>query len=85
MNMDDAVYIAHELHLLMKFAPVKGGVMPYPMPNDVAEVCQNQVQDPILQKACSLYGPRETEEAFFVPAAEAAAMAAALNQLYGIP
>ena len=84
MSMEDAVFIAHELHLIMKFRPVPGSIMPYPMPNDVAEACEGASSE-ALQSACIRHAPKATDEAITLSSAEAIALAGALNKLYQIP
>src|SRR5687768_7852124 len=72
MTVADALAIAHALHENMKFVGTDGGVWPYPMPDDVAVVCQ---QDPSIGDACTAYSPRSGEIAMIPSAKSAIAMA----------
>jgi hypothetical protein len=83
MSIDDALAIAHALNEDLRFTAGDGGVSPYPMPDDVALVCAPPTG--AIANACAAYAPREIEIAVLPTAASAAAMASALNKLYGIP
>lgn len=84
MSTDDAIAIAHALHHDLKFTASRSGVAPYPMPDDVAAVCEADRIDPAIDEACDAYAARATEIAMIPSEKSAIAMAAALNKLYGI-
>jgi hypothetical protein len=96
MLPEDALAIAHALHLQLRFTAGEG-VWPTPMAYDLVDLCTD-TKDPDLAVACKIFGyrpkPRSWEEAMWYgeeggflgspPSKESAVMAAALNRLYRI-
>jgi hypothetical protein len=86
MTVDDALALAHRLHLDLRFRGAHRLVWPDPMPDDAALVCG--ATDPDMLEACIYYLPRDPRRPLGLlggPSERAAIkLAAALNRLYGI-
>jgi hypothetical protein len=85
MTPDDALALAHQLNKDLKFVAADGMVGPYPMADDVAAACSGIARGTDLASACTRMAPREDDLGIVLSPAQTAALADALNRLYGIP
>jgi hypothetical protein len=84
MTIDDAIAMARFLHRHLRFVANGRGIEPSPNPVDIVDACVDVDPSSDLGNACEAYGPHKFENVYRPSAAGAVAMAAALNELYGI-
>jgi hypothetical protein len=84
MTPDDALALAHRLNQDLKFIAGDSMVGPYPMPDDVVAACSG-TSGADLAAACKRMAPRKDDLGIALTPAQSAALADALNRLYGIP
>jgi hypothetical protein len=85
MDSADALAISHALHELLVFVADAGTVSPWPFQEDIATVCAGS-PDPGLSGVCAQLPQGEvcTDEGLSFTPEEAALLAPALNEVYGI-